>query len=444
MKKVITALSNPIVNKKLEAYEEIEIITNDIQYKEGILELLEIKKEIDFIILSELLPGKIEIKELIEEIQEINNKLQIIIILEKENKELENYLLAKGNITLFYNNKIEINKIAELIINKVDTQQLETEIKKLKEMILNKEIKNNDKINLEEKLSKNELINIEQEIENEYKKEKNKMKLFNLLNNKQEETNAKIISVSGNSGIGKSIFTVNIAKNLKKNKILIIDFDILNNSIHTLLGVEKYPNNIKSNIENKYYNYNISEIKEEDLIIKINKNIDLISGINLILKKENRTEEIKLLKILNNLKNKYDVIIIDTSMECFYDYTKVLMKNSDKIVFLSEANILQIKKSKKLLEIYEKEWNIKKEQINIVFNKNKDDGIDFYILKEIFKNYNIIGKINFINSYNNLINQNMNNLFLEKQVKKEYIKIGKIIMKNNELKKYYLNKIEKE
>lgn len=49
MKKVITALSNPIVNKKLEAYEEIEIITNDIQYKEGILELLEIKKEIDFI-----------------------------------------------------------------------------------------------------------------------------------------------------------------------------------------------------------------------------------------------------------------------------------------------------------------------------------------------------------------------------------------------------------
>lgn len=444
MKKVITALSNPIVNKKLKEYEEIEITTNDIQYKEGILELLEIKKEIDFIILSELLPGKIEIKKLIEEIKEINKEIKIIIILEKENKELENYLLAKGNINIFYNNKIEINKIAELIINKIDTQQIEKEIKQLKEMIINKEIKNNNEINLEEKLSENELINIEQEIEKEYKKEKNKTKIFNLFNNKQEEKNAKIISVSGISGIGKSMFTVNISKNLNKNKILIIDFDILNNSIHTLLGVEKYPNNIKANIENKYYNYNISEIKEEDLIIKTNKNIDLISGINLILKKENKIEEIKLLKILNNLKNKYDVIIIDTSMECFYDYTKILMKNSDKIIFLSEANILQIKKSKKLLEIYEKEWDIKKDKINIVFNKNKDDGIDFYILKEIFKNYNIIGKISFINSYNNLINQKMNNLFLEKQIKKEYIKIGKIILKNNKIKKYYLNKIEKE
>lgn len=53
--------------------------------------------------------------------------------------------------------------------------------------------------------------------------------------------------ILGNSGVGKSIFSVcfsNYLKN-KKNKILIIDFDILNNSIHTIFGIKKYSNEVR-------------------------------------------------------------------------------------------------------------------------------------------------------------------------------------------------------
>ncbi|MCI9275104.1 MAG: hypothetical protein HFJ24_03625, partial [Clostridia bacterium] len=57
MKKVITALLNQTVNQKLKQYNEIEIKINDIQYQEGILEYLEINKDVNFIILSELLKG---------------------------------------------------------------------------------------------------------------------------------------------------------------------------------------------------------------------------------------------------------------------------------------------------------------------------------------------------------------------------------------------------
>ena len=46
--------------------------------------------------------------------------------------------------------------------------------------------------------------------------------------------NNKIVSVLGPGGIGKSIFTANFAKSIKNLKILIIDFDIINNSIHTI------------------------------------------------------------------------------------------------------------------------------------------------------------------------------------------------------------------
>ncbi len=71
---------------------------------------------------------------------------------------------------------------------------------------------------------------------------------------------------------GKSIATINIAKLLVNNnyKVLVIDFDILNNSLHTLLNVDKYPEKIREKIKNNDLIKNKINIKE--LIIKINKN----------------------------------------------------------------------------------------------------------------------------------------------------------------------------
>ena len=69
MKKIITALGNENLNQKLKKENIFEIVTEDIQYQEGILELLEKDNEIDFLILNELLPGNIDIRKLIEKIK---------------------------------------------------------------------------------------------------------------------------------------------------------------------------------------------------------------------------------------------------------------------------------------------------------------------------------------------------------------------------------------
>ena len=68
MKKIITALNNPELNKELEKEKNIKVMNKDIIYKEGILEILEIKKEIDLIIINYDLSGKITIEELIKKI----------------------------------------------------------------------------------------------------------------------------------------------------------------------------------------------------------------------------------------------------------------------------------------------------------------------------------------------------------------------------------------
>lgn len=405
MKKIITAIGNEILNKKLKKENDFEVIIEDIQYKEGIIEYLEKENNIDILIISELLPGNIELKELIEKIKNINSNIEIIIFLENKNTELENYLYAKGIYNIFYNNQIEIEEIIKIINNK--NIEINNELKEIKQMLLEKQ---KNKVN-NKKIILNKLINIF-----------NKKQKYDL---KEEKT----ISVTGTNGVGKSIFTINLANSLSnsKNKILIIDFDILNNSLHTILGIKKYSQKIRNKIKN---NNLLKEIKIEELIIRINSKIDLVSGINLLFDSKYKISSEKVKNILSKLKEKYEIIIIDTSSECFFDYTKEIIKNSNLNIFILEANLLEIKKAKNLLNIYINNWEIPQENINILFNKYNENSIDISILKKIFSGFNILGKLSFNPQYNLIINKNNINK-LNIILKNEYLKINKNLIKIN-------------
>ncbi|MCI8345806.1 MAG: AAA family ATPase [Clostridia bacterium] len=424
MKNIITALCNSTVNDKLKEINEFNILANDIQYQEGIFEILENKKEIDYLILSEFLPGEYEIKKLIEKIKEKNNTIKIILILEKEKEELENYLYAKGIFKIFYNNKIEISDIINLIKNNYnENEKIIQELENLKNIL----IKNNININNGENLINKKEAENHKKIKNKIlEKIKLKIERKNKINTKIN-LNKKVISILGTGGVGKSIATINIANLLKENnyKVLITDFDILNNSLHTLLGVNKYPEKIKNKIKNNTLINNKINIKE--LIIKINKNIDLISGMNLLFDSKYKISSSKVKNILEELKENYDYIIIDNSAECFFEYTKNIINNSDLNIYLFEANLIEIKKAKNLLEIYNKEWNIEKNKINLLINKYNKHSVRDKIIKNIFSDYKILGKINFNEKYNLLINKNYKqNKLVKKEIKKGYEKIFNI------------------
>lgn len=424
MKKIITAIGNPVLNNALKKEEGFELTKNDIQYQEGILECLEKEKKIDYLILSELLPGNLEIKQFIEKIKFINAEIKIILILEKQNQELENYLFAKGIFHIFYHNQVEIKEIIQLIKNNKDeNEEIKKELNELKKMLL----KNENKKQNEYYFSKNRKEKLKRDTEK----------------SKENEIKNEIICATGPSGVGKSIFTVNLANSFmgSKNKILMIDFDILNNSLHTILGLKKYPEKIKNKIKN---NNLLQELKIEDLIMKINKKIDLISGINLLFDSKYKISSMKIKNIFAKLKENYDVIIVDTSSECFFDYTKEIMKLSNLNVFITEANLIEIEKSKKLLNMYVNEWNIDKNNFNILFNKYDKTSIDYSILKCIFSDFNILGKLSISSKYNFMINQNYKNNYFDKNIKKEYIQIHQKIIKNNKLKENKINNLLKQ
>ena len=412
MKKIITALAEPQLNNELKKEKDFIVIGKDIQYQEGVIEILETEKEVDFLIISEALPGNEKIENLIEKIKQINNEVNIVIILENKKEELEKNLYSK-NVYLILYNKIEIKEIIKLIKNKKEdeNEKIKKEINDLKKII------------------------IEQNSKNKQNK-KQKIKDVKELNSQKE-----IICILGSGGVGKSIFTVNLAKSLiySKKKILIIDFDILNNSLHTILGVKKYSEKISKKI--KENNLIKDKICLKELKIKINKRIDLISGINLLFDSKYKIDNIQFNNLFNDVKKFYDVIIIDTSSECFFNYTKDIIKKSNINIFIVEPNLLEIQKSKNILKIYKEEWNIDNNKINILFNKFNKNSIDINILKIIFSEYNIIGKIDINNKYNLIINKNANKI--DKNIKKEYLKIIKKYLINRK-KQNFIKKIKKK
>ena len=416
MKKVITAIGNKNLNQKLKEENSLEIVTEDIPYKEGIIEFLE-NKQIDFLILSELLPGEIDLKELIENIKNINSNIQIILFLEKKNQELENYLYAKGIYSIFYDNQIEIAKIIELIKGENENRQLKRELEELKQFVIQKQ-NNQAKIKnflkrKNEKMKNRKLLAIEN---TEAKEMSNRMK------------QSQVVCISGTSGVGKSIFSVNLAKVFmeSQSKILIIDFDVLNNSLHTILGIKKYSEKIANKIKN---NNLLEPLQVEELIIKINSKIDLIAGISLLFDGKYQISKVKIKSILSKLKEKYTTIIIDTSSECFLDYTKEIMKNSNINIFMVEPNLLEIKKAKKLLNIYINEWGISQSDFQILFNKYNENSIDSSILKNVFSGFTILGKLSNNSEYNLLINKNDKGN-LRKKLQREYINTFPKLLKN--------------
>lgn len=401
MKKIITAINNPIINEKLKK-EKIEVIGKDIQYKEGILEILENNKEINFILIDEKLPGEIKNDELINKIKKINKNIEIIFFIKKENKK---------NVIINENKIIKDEKIKS----------------KIKIVDYEKEIKIESFLNF--------ILYGEEILGKEY--EENYTNRIDIINEKIEkyDKNQNItISVNGDSAVGKKMTTLRLSLYLNKynNKILIID---LNTKSHKTLSTifnkkensktlkknnNKKIKNIVNTLKNKNLKYENKEMGRKIILknkIIINKNISLITYNKLIK-----------IKRIKNIGKYYNFIFIVLSENNKNNINKKIIENSNLNLLILEDNILGIDKLKKIIE---KNYNNNLKNTKIIINKNNKFSIDKNIIKNIFNNLEIIGKIKYTEIYNLLINSNFeNNILLEeKMLKKETEKIIKKLQK---------------
>ena len=413
---VVTALGDEKLNILLKKEEDINVIGFDIQYQDGIFEILEKNKNIEFIILNINLIGELNYEELIEKIKEKNKNINLIIFLEKENEIIKNKLI-KNNIKFILNkNEFNLKNIINILKNKKEinlinknnkknklnkNNYLKINIKKIIKIINNKlkiflSIKNKkivkyknklfNKKNKKIKLNKNYLLkNKIKKIDNNYNFKKYYKKLNKIKNNKVEnkKNNPRIISFIGDKKSGKTILIILISFILNK-KILIISFN-KNKEINIMLGLK---------------NNNYEEL------IKINKKINLIKCKEESLSRKDIQKEFL----------KYNFIFIDTSNLLEINLIK---KITNEFILILEPNLIGINNSKKIIE----KNNLNNKKIKIIINKNNIYSINKYLIKFIFSQNKIIGKINYNNYFNYLINKNFKIINLK--IKKEILKIIK-------------------
>lgn len=349
--KIITAIGDPYLNDELKKYENLDVLCRDIQYQDGIIEIMLERKEIDLLIISDLLIGKHDFKTLISKILEIKKDLKIIVFLKEKNDDIEQFLNVK-KIYKIYNFSQEDYICFFESFNKNEQKnnlEINNEISELKAIIL----KNNSKI------------------KEKYKK-------------------SKLLIFDGESGVGKTCLAVLFSKYLssQNKKVLIIE---LENSIENILKIKKEENNVKNILKN---------------IQPVEKQLYLLSDFSIILNKLNSLNVYEIEKMMEKIRNEFEYIILDFSKNTFIKYEKYLLKNSEDIIFIIEGDFLSLSKSLKTLEVYEKDFKISKNKIKIIINKLNRYSLKKVELEEYFYDYFCILNVYYNDIFTRIINNN--------------------------------------
>ncbi len=373
MKKIVTALGNPVLNDELKKYSKYDVISADLFYQEAVLDISKVE-DIDVIVVSSLLQGQYDIIEFLTEIKKNNIGTRIILIVDTISDEHKNILISKGIFDILYDNEIEILDVIEAIDRE-------------------------EPINIKKQIEK-ELTQIKNENKLKENKEDYLIKKETLIKVQKQE----VISIFGTAGAGKSTVVANLVKYFSKktkSKILLIDLDTLNGNLEEIIEVSKVPENVEILIdEDKKCGINYVA----DLVLKnrFDANVldelvincgtfDLLTGNTSLHYCQHVLNENCYYKLLETSKEKYDFIFIDTSSNIFLDSTKWALQEANRVLFVTEDSNVCLRKTTQLLDVIFNIWNIWKNKVQIVLNKT-NNGINEELFEEVCK-LKVIGNV---------------------------------------------------
>lgn len=221
---------------------------------------------------------------------------------------------------------------------------------------------------------------------------------------------------------GKTIFISILSKLIQGRKILIIDFDFVNNNLHSVFGGKEVPKDLKEKLRDEEFlsEFRLKEKNIKKLAVRIDRRSYLVSKTNIIFDENYKYREETIRKMLEELKKYYDLILIDTSSDTKYkEVTNTFINACDKVICLIEGNLMVMKKTIRLLNEYSKNRN----KIKIVYNKKNKYTLHTKILKVILLKFKIIGTLTYDNKYNRIINKNVKLLHISKKIKDEFKQI---------------------
>ena len=280
MKKVITAMNDPYFNEKLRNTNKYEVIGKDIVYQEGIEEVLNTRKDIDLIILSDNLVGIEKITNVIEKIKKNKKSIEIIIFLKENDRDIENYLT-----TLKIHSIYPIEKKEEFLKKILHNNNYEIfdNIRNLRSEIYEKLKIENDPTNLHN-INKNNNENTLKNANNEgLTKESNTNKVLNVrknyvnhrytkIDNKLNKSLKKSKNITSKHKCVKMVFFNNEKES--QNLLKVVISLILKELKFNVLNLENNKNSLDKIDENEYDFMLLNDVDNYEYLKKYNnKNI---------------------------------------------------------------------------------------------------------------------------------------------------------------------------
>lgn len=187
-----------------------------------------------------------------------------------------------------------------------------------------------------------------------------------------ENEKGKIITVtSAKGGVGKTIFLLNLAGifSRMKQKVLIVDCDLVGGAVALDLNLNPIKNifNISDDIfNNRYQNYT-------DYLTSYQDNIDIVASCK-DPKQALKIDMNYIMMFLKQVKNEYDIILVDTTHGFTKENINILDK-SDIILYMMTNDIMDIKNTKSYMEVMN---DIEMDHIKIILNNSRDINLNYF------------------------------------------------------------------
>lgn len=187
-----------------------------------------------------------------------------------------------------------------------------------------------------------------------------------------ENKKGKIITVtSAKGGVGKTIFLLNLAGifSRMKQKVLIVDCDLVGGTVALDLNLNPIKNifHISDDIfNNRYQNYT-------DYLTSYQDNIDIVSSCK-DPKQALKIDMNYIMMFLKQVKNEYDIILVDTTHGFTKENINILDK-SDIILYMMTNDIMDIKNTKSYMEVMN---DIEMDHIKIILNNSRDINLNYF------------------------------------------------------------------
>lgn len=323
--KILIAIDNKEIKSRIDEKYKNRVYEYDIDCMENVIEFLSNQNEDFIIITKDTLSGNIDKKLYIKQLRLVSKNSKIVYIVDNLTQEYKEFLFANEVFNIIEGKNINLDVLTNYIDNPRN--------------IVYKNI-NKDNIN---------------------------------------ECRSKVICICGVPGVGKSLVSSILAKDISiitKREVALLDMNIKNPSIDIL-------NNLDSN-NRGFHQYLMSlDNNIKDYIIKDGKISYLLNKPMKSLKISN----IKLRYIYNFLLSNYTYSFVDLYSDSTNENTKFWIDNATDIIVVVNPNYLSIRQTINYLN------DFKDKKIYIIINSIKRGSLDISQVRSLLSPYKIIGKV---------------------------------------------------